>query len=152
MHARVSEPATLESRLRMIGINVPDQSKIPHMMEATRLGFPPTISRVRLWCAWCRWLTNLNVMYEVYTFDNFTREYINSDGKTDRLAHSWGGMPTATVMSNVEKMRRHTPDVELFVHATFDDPWLEARRGNESIFIHCWMRPCGRSQDITLVI
>lgn len=137
----------LETRLMMLGIKIPDQSNIRHMMEATRLRLPPSTSWPRLKIAWYRrWMYSAE-QYHAYTYDEFTRLNANSE----RIAHLWGGMPPEEVVKNVERIRERIPEAKCYVHATKDDPWLEVRLGHERYFIHCWMRS-GPHEEIVLVI
>lgn len=136
----------LKSMLRVIGVAIPDQSRIPQMMAATRIGLHPHASRPRIALAWYRKYKYRKTTYKIYEYDVFTR----FNGET-RLAYAWGGMPPEQVERSVASITKLIPDAKCFVHATQDDPWLEVRYAQESVFIHCWMRS-GPHETVALLV
>lgn len=155
MSGRVDAPASLASRLEMIGIKVPDQSRIPHMMEATRIGLLPTVSRLRLALAWYRrWKhKDVYVRYDYNDFIMIRDEFVTPESRNKRIAHEWGGMPPAPVMKSMETIKARMSEAKCFVDATKTDPWsgvMDPMTG-EVVYIHCWVETAPHEKVIQLI-
>lgn len=124
---QADENRTLADRLRALGIVVPDQDRVRHMMDAIRVGAPVGSSWLR------RRLYGLRLprpsQWEVFEYDYFNR------CKTD----SYGGAVPPSVQDEVARIRAHFPAAELRVHATYVDPVLEVIVGAERVFTRGWM-------------
>ena len=124
--------SSLVERLQAIGVCVPDQADVQRMKRAMLLGLPLTASKFRIQTAFLRMLLlTMNAkFYRVFTWDAFVKYE----------APNFGGYPPPAVLATAEKIRQFLPDVELRVHATFDDPWLEVCDSAGSVIIHGWLR------------
>lgn len=129
---KAANKKSLAVRLTNIGVRVPDQKLVRHMMEATRLGFAPTTSRLRVACALLRRLRCFLdcIWYREFAIEQFAKE-----------AHNYyGGPPPDIVEVTIRRIRIWLPDAEMTIYATYDDPWLAVRDRDEEVIVHGWYR------------
>lgn len=123
----------LAERLSSIGIAVPDQRLVAHMMEAVRLGLPPQSSEWRVRWAWIRRnLTRDRVRWQLYDYKRYA--------STENLYGVQDYRPIPLAVQDIAgRISRYDPSIKLKVHALFVDPWLSADDGLSSVFVTGWM-------------
>ncbi len=144
-------PATpqmsLESKIRSLGIPIPNQSKMLQMMEAARIGLPPTASALRIRIAWYRrWKSE---DYTVFAYDKFVE--CDPSNNYGSIAYVWGGMPPEVVDKHVKLIRANYPEIDHEVPAKKDDPWHVLVDGDERLVLHGWMRS-GPHEKVELIV
>lgn len=126
---RVAPPRmSLASQLKAAGVAVLDAERVADMMLATEYGKDPYTARPDIEADIANGAVP-HYVWEVYDYDTYCADPSNID---------LGGAPPRQIQGKVTAARDAIPGLEVYLHCVPEDPFVEARLGDERCWIGWW--------------